>query len=93
MRLADPPTPANFSFIDREAEWSLFMQGGPGVEGLDTMPDITRRGWVKTNGSYGYGCACLTVMVDRNKHRITRLLSAQPVPLSRCWADRALPSP
>lgn len=84
VRLANPLTPANFSLMDHEAEWSLFMQGGPGAEGFDTMPDITRRGWVTTNGSYGYGCACFTVMVDRNKHCITRLLSAQPVPLSRC---------
>ena len=87
------PTPANFSLMNREAEWSLSMQGGPRAEGLDTMPDMTRRGWVTTNGSYGYGCACLEVVVNRNKHRITRLLSAQPVPLSRCRADRALPSP
>ena len=58
---------------------------------MDELPDTTTRGWVETNGHYGYGCACMTVSVDRRSGRVTRLYSATPVPLRQCRADRRLP--
>lgn len=88
------PTPANWSLVDRDAEWVLSVQGGAQAQGMDNLPDMSGPGWVVTNGSsYGYGCACLTILVDRRERRVTRLLSAHPLPLSRCQADRALPHP
>ena len=54
---------------------------------------MTTAGWVETNGHYGYGCACLTVTVDRKRTRIIDLSSAQPVALARCRADHRLPRP
>ncbi len=57
------------------------------------MPDMTTRGWVRTNGPYGHGCACMDVETDAKGMRITRLLRAEPIPLSRCENDRALRSP
>ena len=89
----DNPTPANWFLRDRDAEWVLSLQGGYAADGLDGMPDMTGQGWVETNGHYGHGCACLTVVVDRPARRITKLLSAQAQPLSRCRADPALPRP
>lgn len=88
------PTPSNWWLRDREAKWTLSMQGLYTADGFDDMPeDMRRRGWVETNGSYGYGCACLTVVVDRPGTRIVTLLASEPLPLSRCRADRALPRP
>ena len=60
---------------------------------MDTLPDMTTAGWVETNGSYGFGCASLTVTVDRKRTRIVELLSAKPLPLARCRADPKLPHP
>ena len=87
------PTPANFSLRDRNGEWLLAKQGGYQAEGMDIMPDMTKAGWVETNVHYGYGCACLTVVTDRRRQQVTRILSAQPVPLARCRADQSLPRP
>lgn len=86
------PTPANYWLIDRDGEWTLSAQGGYHAPGMDEhLPDMTTRGWVRTNGNYGYGCACLSVTTDRRSGRITRLFSATPVPLRQCRADRRLP--
>jgi hypothetical protein len=85
------PTPANYWLVDRDGEWTISAQGGFHAEGWDDMPNMSARGWVGTNGSYGYGCACLTVTTDRATMRITRLISARPVPLRQCRRDRRLP--
>ena len=87
----DNPTPANWWLTDRDGEWLIGAQGGYQAPGMDEMPDMTRRGWVRTNGHYGYGCACMEVNVDRASRRIARIVSATPLPLRQCRADRALP--
>jgi hypothetical protein len=81
------PTPANWWLTDREGEWLIGAQGGYQAPGMDAMPDMSTRGWVATNGSYGYGCACLSVTTDRRSRRVTRILSARAVPLRQCRAD------
>lgn len=85
------PTPANFWLVDRDGEWLIGAQGGYQAPGMDNMPDMTTRGWVETNGHYGYGCACMTVATDRRARRVTRIVSATPLPLRQCRADRRLP--
>ena len=84
------PTPANYWLNDRDGEWTISEQGGYQAEGMDAMPDMSTRGWVKTNGYYGYGCACMTVETDRKTTRITKIISASPRPLKQCRADRHL---
>ena len=85
------PTPANWWLVDRDGEWLIGAQGGYQAPGMDNMPDMTTRGWVRTNGYYGHGCACMTVETDRRTMRITRIRSATPVPLAQCRSDRRLP--
>ncbi len=85
------PTPANYWLVDRDGEWTVSAQGGYHAEGWDEMPNMSARGWVRTNGYYGYGCACMTVTTDRAEMRITRIHSAEPVPLRQCRRDRRLP--
>lgn len=87
------PTPGNYLLRDREAEWVISRQGPDAAAALENMPDMTVRGWVETNVRYGYGCACVTAVLDQRARRVTRLLSAEPLPLARCRADRTLPPP
>ena len=87
------PTPANYWLTDRDGEWTIMAQGGYQAEGWDELPDMTVRGWVRTNGNYGYGCACMTVTTDRANMRVTRLHAAAPVPLRQCRADPRLRRP
>ena len=85
------PTPANWWLVDRDGEWLIGAQGGYQAPGMDNMPDMSTAGWVRTNGYYGYGCACMDVTVDTRSRRITRIAAARPLPLRQCRADRALP--
>jgi hypothetical protein len=47
---------------------------------------------VRTNGNYGYACACMSVETD-GKERITKVLSFRQLKLAKCRADKALKFP
>jgi hypothetical protein len=82
------PTPANASLYDREDEWIVGVQGGHQAEG--DWPSFGRGQWVKTNGHYGHGCACLRLRAERESGRVLEIQSARARPLSACRRDRAL---
>jgi len=82
------PTPANAWFTDRAGEWTIGVQGGYQAEG--DWPDFPSSRWVKTNGSYGYGCACMRVTTNRAEMQVVRILSSYSKPLSDCRKDKAL---
>jgi hypothetical protein len=82
------PTPANAWLHDREAEWTIGVQGGHQAEG--DWPSFGPKQWVETNGHYGYGCACMSVEVERESGRVLEIKSARARPLSACRRDRAL---
>lgn len=86
------PTPANWWLTDAEDRWILATQGADQAPGMDEMPDMSTAGWVETNGSYGYGCACMTITADA-EGKVTRIADASPKPLKQCRADRKLPKP
>lgn len=83
----DNPTPANASLHDREDEWIIGVQGGHQAEG--DWPSFGPKQWVETNGHYGYGCACMSVVVD-GEHHVLEIKSARARPLSACRRDKAL---
>jgi hypothetical protein len=85
------PTPANWWLVDNDGEWLIGAQGGYQAPGMDRMPDMTTLGWVRTNGNYGHGCACMDVAVDRASRRVTRIEMARPQPLRDCRTDPHLP--
>ena len=85
------PTPNNASLTDRDGEWVVSTQGGDSAEG--DWPVFTDAQWKKTNGHYGYGCACMKVVVDRSDQRVLRIASAVAKPLKACREDRTLPKP
>ena len=82
------PTPANASLYDRKAEWIIGVQGGHQAEG--DWPEFGSRQWVKTNGHYGYGCACMRVQTNSKTHEVSMIESAQARALSACRKDAAL---
>ena len=86
------PTPGNHWLTDRDATWVLSTQGGPQAPGWDTLPANAFEfgdGWVETNGSYGYGCACVEGRF-RLPDAVLHVDGMHPLPLSRCEIDPAL---
>lgn len=82
------PTPANAWLIDRDSEWTVGVQGEHQAEG--DWPQFADRDWVKTNGSYGYGCACMRVVTDASTRDVLKILSAQSKPLRACAKDKTI---
>ena len=85
------PTPANVSLIDRSGEWIIGVQGGHQADG--DWPVFKPSQWVRTNGNYGYGCACISGEVDAEAREVLSIRSAKAKPLSACRKDRALKKP
>jgi hypothetical protein len=89
------PTPANAWLSDRDGLWLISTQGGYQAQG-DWSPEFPSGQWIRTNaGSYGYGCACFDVTVDRstNPKRIVEITSSQAQPLKVCRTDPSLREP
>ena len=64
------------------------------AEGIDNIPQsFFGKGWVATNGSYGYRCGCLTVDSDLKSMRIKRIYTGQGRPMKACKADPKLRTP
>ncbi len=84
------PTPANISFYDRDAEWIIGIQGGHQVEGDWEWPAFKPKQWVKTNGNYGHGCACLEMRGDSRTHKIMAIRKASARQLKTCRQARSL---
>ena len=87
------PTPANWWLVDKDGQWVLGSQGAEQVAGMDEMPDMSSGEWVEVNGSYGYGCACMDMVVDPKSGDVLRISGAAPKPLAQCRNDRSLPNP
>jgi hypothetical protein len=87
----DNPTPTNWFLEDAQDSWTISVQMGYRAQGLDTIPDISVREYVRTNGYYGYACACMDVKTDKSKRRILSLTNFKQLPLKQCRRDLALP--
>jgi len=87
------PTPGNWWLDDAENTWTIMTQGSDDEpEGMDLIPDISEHDYVKSNGNYGYACACMSVETDGEEH-ITRILSFRQLKLAKCQNDKALKFP
>jgi hypothetical protein len=85
------PTPANAWLTDRDGEWTIAVQGGHQADG--DWPKFRRSRWVRTNGNYGYGCACMKLLTDPNSHYVQGILSSSARRLQDCREDPALREP
>jgi hypothetical protein len=85
------PTPGNVWLYDREAEWTLGVQGGYQVPGDWPWPKFKRGQWVVTNaGDHGYGCVCLQLRVNKQTHEVLEIKTARGRPLQQCRQDPSL---
>lgn len=85
------PTPGNAWLQDRNADWVVGAQGGHQAEG--DWPEFSASKWVKTNRSYGYGCACIKGVVNDVTHEVISIAEARAKPLSVCRNDHAPKKP
>ena len=85
------PTPGNAWLNDKDGEWIIGTQGGHQAEG--EWPVFGRKQWIKTNGSYGYGCACMKVIVNRDNVEGGESKRETARPLAECRKDPALSNP
>jgi Protein of unknown function (DUF4087) len=88
----DNPTPQNASLVDRDGAWTISVQGGHSAAGRWPRFKASQAShWVRTNaGSYGYGCACMRVTVDREASTIKRIVSSTPKALAVCRNDASI---
>lgn len=85
------PTPANWYLIDKDGRWIISLQGGYAAQGMDNIPSYNEKEYVKTNGYYGYGCACMDVVTDSARSRISEIRGGESLPLSTCREDPNVP--
>ena len=85
------PTPANWYLVDKDGRWIISLQGGYAAQGMDNLPSYNEKEYVKTNGYYGYGCACMDVVTDSARLRISQIRGGESLPLSTCREDPNLP--
>jgi hypothetical protein len=78
------PTPRNWYLIDKDGSWIISMQGGYEAQGIDNLPTYNEKEYVKTNGYYGDGCACMDAVTDSVRLRITEIRGGESLPLSTC---------
>jgi len=89
------PTPANWWLNDREGSWTISAQGGYSVsdKSMDNLPKLNDNEYVRTNGNYGYACACLSVTTDKKNERILTIhKKGKQVLLKKCLEDRSIAS-
>ena len=85
------PTPGNIWLNDRDGEWIIGIQGGYQIEGDWDWPEFKKGQWIRTNaGSYGYGCACMQVRVDKETNRVLEIKGARSRPLAACRKEPSL---
>lgn len=87
------PSPANQWINDKDGTWDISMQGGFISDGIENLKDFPDNEFVRTNGNYGYGCACVKVDVDPAKKKVIKIYSAKTLPLARCQSDPTLRRP
>lgn len=87
------PTPGNWWLTDADGDWIISSQGGYSIDdkSWEKVPELGGKEYVATNGSYGHGCACLSVNVDKDNMQITKVFSGKSLPLKKCRTDKNLP--
>ncbi|MGB1309813.1 MAG: DUF4087 domain-containing protein [Leucothrix sp.] len=87
------PSPDQYQFIDRDASWAIMQRGGYRLPAqfMKNLPDRQPNEFVRTNGSYGYSCSCMSVTTDARTKRITSIVyKGKQVLLKRCLEDKVI---
>ncbi|WP_023604740.1 DUF4087 domain-containing protein [Aliivibrio logei] len=86
------PTAANLWLIDKDKSWDISFQGGPNnidEKSIDLVYEglANKNDFVRTNGNYGFSCACLSVDLDKEKMFIKTIYKVKQLPLKQCLED------
>jgi hypothetical protein len=84
------PSPANMWLIDRDGEWTIGTMGGHQAEGEWNWPSFKEANWVNTNRTYGYGCACFKLQVDKQSRDVLYIEKSWAKPLDACTSDPSI---
>ena len=89
----DNPAPGQYQFTDKQATWTIMKRGGyklPAVS-MKNLPVQQPNEFVRTNGSFGYSCSCMSVTTDARSKRITSIVhKGKQVLLKRCLEDKSI---
>lgn len=89
------PSPANIWLIDHDDTWAISVQGAP-ISLDDKSLDLAyqaiknQQEFVRTNQSYGFSCACLTIDADKDEKSIKVIYKAQQLTLKQCLEDTSI---
>lgn len=89
----DNPAPDVYQFIDKQATWTIMQRGGYSIPATSiiNLPKQQPNEFVRTNGSYGYSCNCMSVTSDARSKRITSIVyKGKQVLLKRCLEDKSI---
>lgn len=87
------PSPSNWYLTDADTSWILMEQNEQEPNLSIELPSFREeKGWfVKTGGSSGYGCACLSVTVNKKTERVLTASKGKMLPIKTCKNDKKLP--
>ncbi|EIK97661.1 hypothetical protein PMM47T1_04094 [Pseudomonas sp. M47T1] len=83
--------PRVINLIDHEGSWKIATADGYNAPGQ--KPVFRSSQWIRTNGDYGYGCACVSGELDEQTHTVNAITTATARTLSACRADTTLREP
>jgi|GEM_PF-2389344 len=89
----DNPAPDQYQFIDKQGSWTIMKRGGYRIPAtsINNLPQQQPNEFVRTNGSYGYSCNCMSVTTDARSKRITAIVhKGKQVLLKRCLEDKSI---
>jgi len=88
------PTPRNWWLDDKDGQWIMLTQGDERDPGMERLPDLSGRDFVRTNGvDYGYACGCMAGDFDAKTKLVVKIASFKQKPLSACRKDKSLKAP
>lgn len=89
----DNPAAGEYQFTDKSASWTIRSRRGYQLpaNSLKNLPEPLESEYVRSNGRFGYSCACLSVTTDASSKRITSILhKGKQVLLKRCLEDKTI---
>lgn len=89
----DNPEPGHFQLTDKEAVWTISKREAYRIPdaSLKKLPARDENQFIRTNGSFGYSCSCLSVTTDTVSRRIKSInFKGKQVLLKRCLEDKTI---
>lgn len=85
---------ASVWLMDKDGKWTIVRGGQHSAKLINFNRNFGPNQWIETrpDTGYGYGCACLQVVVDRQTHRVLEVHRLQEQSIAICRKDPNLPA-